>query len=131
MFKKSFWIPYEDSAEYPTMVKAMQAISEYCEKNGDSCTFTGDDEVEINGKVYEICRGYENGSRGNYASNVRKNKGENMEDYTLVQAVSSYRLDGTDSRHKSVAKVLSSRSCRGENGQRGLLASGDCQARLC
>lgn len=48
------------------MVKAMQAISEYCEKNGDSCTFTGDDEVEINGKVYEICQGYENGSRGNY-----------------------------------------------------------------
>ena len=36
------------------------------QKNGDSCTFTGDDEVEINGKVYEICRGYENGSRGNY-----------------------------------------------------------------
>ena len=35
MFKKAFWIPYEDSAEYPTMVKAMQAISEYCEKNGD------------------------------------------------------------------------------------------------
>ena len=28
MFKKAFWIPYEDSAEYPTMVKAMQAISE-------------------------------------------------------------------------------------------------------
>ena len=29
-------------------------------------TFINDDEVEINGKRYEIYRGYENGSRGNY-----------------------------------------------------------------
>ena len=32
----------------------------------ESYTFINDDEVEINGKRYEIYRGYENGSRGNY-----------------------------------------------------------------
>lgn len=66
MFKKAFWVPYADGHEYPTIVKAMDAISKYCEENGESCMFTGDDEVEINGKKYEIFRGYENGSRGNY-----------------------------------------------------------------
>ena len=29
MFKKSFWIPYEDSTVYPTMAKAMEEISRY------------------------------------------------------------------------------------------------------
>ncbi|RGY96352.1 DUF4318 domain-containing protein [Clostridium sp. AM58-1XD] len=66
MFKKSFWVPYEESGTYPTVTKAMAAISKYCDDNGDSYMFTGDDEVEINGKKYEIYRGYENGSRGNY-----------------------------------------------------------------
>ena len=62
MFKKAFWVPYEDSANYPTLAKTMEAISKYCEENGKSYTFINDDEVEINGKRYEIYRGYENGS---------------------------------------------------------------------
>ena len=66
MFKKAFWVPYEDSTYYPTLAKTMEAISKYCEENGESYTFINDDEVEINGKRYEIYRGYENGSRGNY-----------------------------------------------------------------
>ena len=66
MFKKAFWVPYEDSSKYPTLAKTMEAISKYCEETGESCTFVSDDEVEINGKRYEIYRGYENGSRGNY-----------------------------------------------------------------
>ena len=66
MFKKAFWVPYEDSTNYPTLAKTMEAISKYCEENGESYTFINDDEVEINGKRYEIYRGYENGSRGNY-----------------------------------------------------------------
>ena len=66
MFKKAFWVPYDDSTTYPTLEKAMKAISEYCEENGSTYTFTGDDEVEIDGKRYEIYRGYEPGSRGNY-----------------------------------------------------------------
>lgn len=66
MFKKSFWVPYEDSTVYPTLIATMHAITGYCEERGDSCTFTADDEVEINGKKYEIYRGHESGSRGNY-----------------------------------------------------------------
>lgn len=46
MFKKSFWVPYEDSSNYPTIAKTMEAISKYCEETGESCIFTGDDEVE-------------------------------------------------------------------------------------
>ena len=52
MFKKAFWVPYEDSANYPTLAKTMEAISKYCEENGKSYTFINDDEVEINGKRY-------------------------------------------------------------------------------
>ena len=66
MFKKSFWVPYDESDIYPSVAKAQQAISKYCEENGDSYSFLSDDEVVINDKLYEIYRGYENGSRGNY-----------------------------------------------------------------
>ena len=31
LFKKSIWIPYEDSTVYPTVAKAQQAIIKYCE----------------------------------------------------------------------------------------------------
>lgn len=34
LFKKSIWIPYEDSTVYPTVAKAQQAIIKYCEDNG-------------------------------------------------------------------------------------------------
>ena len=50
MFKKAFWVPYEDSTNYPTLAKTMEAISKYCEENGESYTFINDDEVEINEK---------------------------------------------------------------------------------
>lgn len=72
MWKKSFWVPYEDSSNYPTLEKAMEAITEYCEKNGETCIFPGGDEVEINGKRYEIYRGYDPGSRGNYGIKCRE-----------------------------------------------------------
>lgn len=64
LFRKAYWVPYEDSAVYPDLIKT--TISKYCEQNGDSCTFTAENEVEINGKKYEISREYEPGSRGNY-----------------------------------------------------------------
>ena len=66
MFRKSFWVPYDESNIYPSVAKAQQAISKYCEENGASYSFPSDDEVVINDKLYEIYRGYENGSRGNY-----------------------------------------------------------------
>ena len=56
LFRKAFWVPYEDSAVYPDLIKTIDAISKYCEQNGDSCTFTAENEVEINGKKYEISR---------------------------------------------------------------------------
>lgn len=57
LFKKAFDVPYEDISVCPTREKAMEAISKYCEENGESCVFTGDDEVEIAGIKYEIYRG--------------------------------------------------------------------------
>lgn len=57
MFKKAFDVPYEDSASYPTRADAVDAVTKYCEASGEACVFTGDDEVEISGRKYEICRG--------------------------------------------------------------------------
>ncbi len=72
MFKKTFWVPYKDSANYPTVRKAQEAISEYCKENGNLYTFIGEDEVKIDGKVYEIYRGYDPGSGGNYGIRCRE-----------------------------------------------------------
>ena len=72
MFKKSIWIPYEDSTIYPTVLKAQQTIAQYCEDNGFSYEFTADDEVVIDGIKHEIYRGYESGSRGNYGLKCRE-----------------------------------------------------------
>lgn len=72
MFKKAFWVPYDENSAYPTVAKAHQAISKYCEENGYSYSFNSDDEVIINDKLYEIYRGYENGSRGNYGIKCRE-----------------------------------------------------------
>lgn len=66
MFRKSFWVPYEDGTSYPTVSKAKEAISKYCEDSGETCVFISDEEVKIGEKLYEIYRGYECGSRGNY-----------------------------------------------------------------
>ena len=66
MFKKAFWIPYEDSGSYPTVTKTKDAISRYCAENGWSCSFPAEDAVIIDGKEYQVYRGYEPGSRGNY-----------------------------------------------------------------
>ncbi len=66
MTKKAFLVDYEDSSTFPTVAKARQAISRYCEKNGYSCAFTGKDEVTIDGIVYGIYRGYDPASGGNY-----------------------------------------------------------------
>ena len=72
LFKKSIWIPYEDSTVYPTVAKAQQAIIKYCEDNGFLYEFTADDEVVIDGIKHEIYRGYESGSRGNYGIKCRE-----------------------------------------------------------
>lgn len=72
MFKKSFWISCEDSTVCPTAEQARQAIAKYCAESGETCSFNGDDEVVIGGKTYEIYRGYENGSRGNYGIQCRE-----------------------------------------------------------
>ena len=67
MFRKSFW----ESDVSPTVSKAREAISRYCEQNGWSCSFPGEDEALIDGALYEVYRGYETGSRGNYGVKCR------------------------------------------------------------
>ena len=51
-----------------------------------------------------------------------------MEDYTLVQQFLLIGLDGTDSRHKSVAKSAVLRAAAAGKRAERLLASGDCQS---
>ena len=67
----SFWVPYEGTT-VPTAAQARAAISADCRANGRTCRFLGDDRVEIDGAVYEIYRGYEPGSRGNYGVKCRR-----------------------------------------------------------
>lgn len=72
LFKKAFWVPYEESTVYPTVETAHLAIAKYCEKNGHTYAFVKSDEVAIDGVVYEIYRGIEPGSRGNYGIKCRE-----------------------------------------------------------
>ena len=72
LWKLSFWVPYEDTAVYPTVQAAHQAIAEDCRKNNRSCRFSDDDTAVIDGEAYEILRGYEPGSRGSYGIKCRK-----------------------------------------------------------
>ena len=71
MFKKAFWLPYEEGDVYPTAAKAREVISGYCKESGWTCRFTSDEEVIINGVPYEIYRGNQIGSRGNYGIKCR------------------------------------------------------------
>lgn len=64
IFRNAFWVPYDDVFFYPTVKKAQQAVAQYCEKNGFSYEFSGDDSVVINGKEHEICRVYDWVGRG-------------------------------------------------------------------
>lgn len=66
LFRKAFWVPYEDSSNYPTVVKTKTAIAEYCAQTNAEYTFLGEDKVMIDNITYQIYRGYEPGSRGNY-----------------------------------------------------------------
>ena len=72
IFKKSFWVPCEDVTVCPTVEKAHGAIARYCEKNGWTCVFSGDDEVVIDGVAHEIFRGQEPGGRGSYGIKCRE-----------------------------------------------------------
>ena len=72
LLKLSFWVPYEDTTVYPTVKIAHQAIADYCRKSGRSYDFPDNDTVVIDGKAYEIYRGYNAGSRGNYGIKCRR-----------------------------------------------------------
>lgn len=74
MFKKAFWVPYEDCADYPTVTKAKDAISRYCAENGWSYSFPAEDAVIIEGRNTK-CIAAMNPEAGEItASNARKNK---------------------------------------------------------
>lgn len=66
LLKKSFWVPYNDGSNYPTVIKAKHAIAEYCAQMNSDYSFVGEDKVIIDNITYKIYRGYESGSRGNY-----------------------------------------------------------------
>lgn len=72
IFKKTIWIDYADSTVYPSIPTTHEAIAKYCEGNGYSCVFTGDEEVLIEGVAHEIYRGQSIFSRGNYIIKCRE-----------------------------------------------------------
>ena len=72
IFKKTYLIPYEDSAVYPTVETAHHTIAKFCGENGFSYEFLDDNTVVINGKEHEIRRGLTFWSRGNYVIKCRE-----------------------------------------------------------
>ena len=70
LFRKSFVVPYDDLFIYPTISVAKNAVKDYCEKEKLPYTFIGDEAAEIDGKTYDILRGY--GLRGTYAIRCRE-----------------------------------------------------------
>lgn len=71
-FRKAIWIPYDETWIYPDVVRTQRAVAKFCEGNGSVCTFTEDDAVTIDGKDYEIIRGYVTWARGNYGIKLRE-----------------------------------------------------------
>ncbi len=72
LLKKSFYIDYDDGAVYPTWACAMEAIAKHCAARGWDYAFGQEDEVRIEGVLYDVFRGIEPGSRGNYAIKCRE-----------------------------------------------------------
>lgn len=54
LFKKAFWIVWEDITACPSISETHAAIAKHCESNGYSYHFIGDNEIKIEGIVHEI-----------------------------------------------------------------------------
>ena len=72
LFKKSFWIVCEDITACPSVPDTHVAIAKYCEENGHSYVFIGDDEVRIAGLTHEIIRIRSAFYRGRYVIKCRE-----------------------------------------------------------
>ena len=72
MFRKTFYIPYEKVESYPTIEISKYYISKYCEENKLLYEFIEDEAVRINGEKYDIIRGYDFCSHGDYIIKCRK-----------------------------------------------------------
>ena len=72
-------VPYDDLFIYPTISAAKNAVKDYCEKEKLHWKFIGDEVAEIDGKTYDILRGY--GLRGTYAIRCRERWSESRTGY--------------------------------------------------
>ena len=69
-FRRSIMIPYENFGIYPTVTAAKEAVKAFCEKERLPCVFLENEVAEINGKQYDILRGYD--LRGTYGIRCRE-----------------------------------------------------------
>ncbi len=72
LFKKAFWIVCEDITVCPSIPETHAAIAEYCETNGHSYDFIGDNEIIIDGIVHEIYCARSASYRGRYVIKCRE-----------------------------------------------------------
>lgn len=74
LLKKSMEIPYDEISKYPTVSITMNAIANYCGKQGLDYEFISVNEenmiVKIDGVTYEVIRGFV--GRGYYAIKCRE-----------------------------------------------------------
>ena len=71
-FKKSIILDIEDSTKPRNLVETIKAVEKYCEENNQTCKFISDNEVEIDGVLYEFAEPERIVIRGNYFVKIKK-----------------------------------------------------------
>ena len=72
IFKKSIILDIEDSTKPRNLVETIKAVEKYCAKNNQTCKFISDNEVEIDGVLYEIADPEGVVMRGNYFVKIKE-----------------------------------------------------------
>lgn len=72
LFKKSIMLDIEDSTKPRNLVEIIKAVEKYCSENNQSYKFISDDEVEIDGVLYEVIPPETVILRGNYFIKIKE-----------------------------------------------------------
>ncbi len=72
LFKKSIILDIEDPTKPRNLVETIKAVEKYCVENNQTCKFISDNEVEIDGVLYEVAEPEGIIMRGNYFVKIKE-----------------------------------------------------------
>ena len=72
LFKKSIILDIEDPTKPRNLVEIIKAVEKYCAENRQTCKFISDNEVEIDGVLYEVVDPDGVVMRGNYFVKIKE-----------------------------------------------------------